>query len=97
MSFLVLIGLSHSTFFFFSSRRRHTRFDCDWSSDVCSSDLSAEGGQVEMRLMTRTDVLCRSKVGGTAILFNLKSTSDPSEKWRLSFSRDQQTDRKSVV
>src|SRR2546430_10573807 len=28
-----------SFFFFFSSRRRHTRFDCDWSSDVCSSDL----------------------------------------------------------
>src|SRR3990167_9142393 len=23
----------------FSIRRRHTRFDCDWSSDVCSSDL----------------------------------------------------------
>src|SRR5260370_30903007 len=28
-----------SVFFFFSSRRRHTRFKCDWSSDVCSSDL----------------------------------------------------------
>src|SRR5260370_36778889 len=28
-----------SLFFFFSSRRRHTRFKCDWSSDVCSSDL----------------------------------------------------------
>src|SRR3989475_6665446 len=28
--------------FFFSSRRRHTRFDCDWSSDVCSSDLNPE-------------------------------------------------------
>src|SRR5256886_13449384 len=26
--------------YFFSSRRRHTRFDCDWSSDVCSSDLT---------------------------------------------------------
>src|SRR6266571_45641 len=26
--------------FFFSSRRRHTRLTCDWSSDVCSSDLS---------------------------------------------------------
>src|SRR2546427_9499316 len=26
-------------FFFFSSRRRHTRFDCDWSSDVYSSDV----------------------------------------------------------
>src|SRR5260221_8761701 len=25
--------------FFFSSRRRHTRSLCDWSSDVCSSDL----------------------------------------------------------
>src|SRR5438034_4428584 len=29
-----------SFFFFFSSRRRHTRSLCDWSSDVCSSDLS---------------------------------------------------------
>src|SRR5438034_2385893 len=28
-------------FFFFSSRRRHTRSLCDWSSDVCSSDLAA--------------------------------------------------------
>src|SRR5262249_56668676 len=27
-------------FFFFSSRRRHTRLVSDWSSDVCSSDLS---------------------------------------------------------
>src|SRR3712207_7662419 len=27
-------------FFFFSSRRRHTRYWRDWSSDVCSSDLS---------------------------------------------------------
>src|SRR5207237_5803407 len=28
--------------FFFSSRRRHTRFKCDWSSEVCSSDLSQD-------------------------------------------------------
>src|SRR5205085_6673206 len=38
---------SFGCFFFFSSRRRHTRFDCDWSSDVCSSDLpvcSVNGG-----------------------------------------------------
>src|SRR6266567_6498854 len=33
-------------FFFFSSRRRHTRFDCDWSSDVCSSDLRRLGRQL---------------------------------------------------
>src|SRR5580692_11856716 len=30
------------SWFFFSSRRRHTRFDCDWSSDVCSSDLGED-------------------------------------------------------
>src|SRR5690606_40581676 len=30
------------TVFFFSSRRRHTRFSRDWSSDVCSSDLAAD-------------------------------------------------------
>src|SRR2546426_9317081 len=29
-------------FFFFSSRRRHTRLQGDWSSDVCSSDLAAQ-------------------------------------------------------
>src|SRR3989475_7216547 len=33
------MSCSFFLFFFFSSRRRHTRFDCDWSSDVCSSDL----------------------------------------------------------
>src|SRR3990167_3793629 len=46
----------------FSSRRRHTRFDCDWSSDVCSSDLArgparqahgrgARGGAEDRRLL----------------------------------------------
>src|SRR5439155_9075645 len=30
-------------FFFFSSRRRHTRWPRDWSSDVCSSDLESNG------------------------------------------------------
>src|SRR5690606_41199391 len=30
-------------YFFFSSRRRHTRFSRDWSSDVCSSDLGGRG------------------------------------------------------
>src|SRR3989449_9911795 len=31
-------------FFFFSSRRRHTRCSRDWSSDVCSSDLAGDEG-----------------------------------------------------
>src|SRR5215510_2094861 len=33
-------------FFFFSSRRRHTRWPRDWSSDVCSSDLAIDGAVV---------------------------------------------------
>src|SRR5690606_38950054 len=35
--------------FFFSSRRRHTRFSRDWSSDVCSSDLGEDGHSREPR------------------------------------------------
>src|SRR5207237_4147540 len=34
--------------FFFSSRRRHTRFKCDWSSDVCSSDLIKQQWEREL-------------------------------------------------
>src|SRR5699024_12133542 len=35
----IVIYFAYSLFFFFSSRRRHTRSKRDWSSDVCSSDL----------------------------------------------------------
>src|SRR2546430_15600200 len=38
--------------FFFSSRRRHTRFDCDWSSDVCSSDLNTH---LHLMKLTKAD------------------------------------------
>src|SRR5215204_5463428 len=46
----------YSFFFFFSSRRRHTRSLCDWSSDVCSSDLvvDAKAGAVPQQL-TQTE------------------------------------------
>src|SRR5690625_7137485 len=37
----MLCGLLVFLLFFFSSRRRHTRWPRDWSSDVCSSDLTA--------------------------------------------------------
>src|SRR4051812_49702889 len=37
--FYLIISVYTFFFFFFSSRRRHTRLTCDWSSDVCSSDL----------------------------------------------------------
>src|SRR2546421_2003553 len=44
-----------SSTFFFSSRRRHTRSDRDWSSDVCSSDLT--GGN-------STDIFHAGSIGG---------------------------------
>src|SRR3954465_12681440 len=40
------------SFFFFSSRRRHTRLSCDWSSDVCSSDHTSE-------LQSHDNLVCR--------------------------------------
>src|SRR6266480_6615804 len=39
--FFFLVIFFFFFFFFFSSRRRHTRLTCDWSSDVCSSDLGS--------------------------------------------------------
>src|SRR5690606_40083257 len=41
--------------FFFSSRRRHTRFSRDWSSDVCSSDLADSSAQQQKRKYCRSD------------------------------------------
>src|SRR2546430_6789702 len=46
----VELACEFRVFFFFSSRRRHTRFDCDWSSDVCSSDLGVEEGPGELEV-----------------------------------------------
>src|SRR5215204_7168065 len=56
-------------FFFFSSRRRHTSSLCDWSSDVCSSDLGpprgrSEGaGEVQKTLPDLIEGLAREHTG----------------------------------
>src|SRR5260370_4376982 len=47
-------GIVSRLLFFFSSRRRHTRFKCDWSSDVCSSDLAQRVGSRLLCLPSRT-------------------------------------------
>src|SRR5262249_60062831 len=47
-------------FFFFSSRRRHTRLVSDWSSDVCSSDLSRISVDVRPRRAQATDSIDRA-------------------------------------
>src|SRR6266481_2421642 len=55
-------SLRKSLYFFYSSRRRHTRWNCDWSSDVCSSDLAQ---QIEGR--TALPVGRRFHLGGTFV------------------------------
>src|SRR5690606_7515542 len=54
-------------FFFFSSRRRHTRFSRDWSSDVCSSDLFKLVGYKEKRVSLAA--------GQTSLTVNLEPSS----------------------
>src|SRR2546430_12862496 len=51
--------------FFVSSRRRHTRFDCDWSSDVCSSDLFHLAAIVSGQAEADTDLGYRVNLDGT--------------------------------
>src|SRR5690625_5434745 len=49
--FSVTVSVMRSRYsFFFSSRRRHTRWPRDWSSDVCSSDLLSGGQQQRVAL-----------------------------------------------
>src|SRR5436309_15215875 len=58
--------------FFFSSRRRHTRFSRDWSSDVCSSDLTF--------INSSTKATSRCCAG----LFVTRSTGKPWKRTRMS-------------
>src|SRR3989440_7160155 len=66
--FVGRVGGSWSYVFFFSSRRRHTRSDRDWSSDVCSSDLRA--GEAPWRLHPVPDrargLQARARIAGPA-------------------------------
>src|SRR5260370_789613 len=55
--------------FFFSSRRRHTRFKCDWSSDVCSSDLRLGAAGIQQDAALRVaDAAVRQKGDGVGAL-----------------------------
>src|ERR1039457_2501041 len=56
-----MLRLVSVLFFFFSSRRRHTRLQGDWSSDVCSSDLPGPYGSDPLHDFTGIDTISRSK------------------------------------
>src|SRR2546421_3562389 len=62
---LVTLVLLQFLFFFFSSRRRHTRSDRDWSSDVCSSDLMG----------FRDDIVVRVRADGEGARVDVRSSS----------------------
>src|SRR5256886_3481128 len=88
--------LSLFFFFFFSSRRRHTRFDCDWSSDVCSSDLSATAGRRAGSGRPRHACLCRTRRGkGCRRLRGSSShgTALPADSPAKFFRRDRKSTR----
>src|SRR5438132_4411107 len=61
-------------FFFFSSRRRHTRSLCDWSSDVCSSDLPC------WFACTRTSMVCPPLTMSETFVLTCSSPSVSSKK-----------------
>src|SRR5262249_56640247 len=58
--------------FFFSSRRRHTRLVSDWSSDVCSSDLSLEPVAAQLAALIEKDVVFADDCVGDGVKKNIK-------------------------
>src|SRR5688572_33471433 len=74
-------------FSFFSSRRRHTRFDCDWSSDVFYSDLEIRHGSSRW---TPTETWCTfgtTKSGFEKAGPRPRNVSGPSELPRAEVRR----------
>src|SRR5437588_9276611 len=91
-------GCSCFCFFFFSSRRRHTRSLCDWSSDVCSSDLrmvelhldnAMEGATRAAALTRRLLAFARAEpllpvaLAPNALIENMLELVDRSEERRV--------------
>src|SRR5256886_10659319 len=97
---LVLVDISEmrhvGIFFFFSSRRRHTRFDCDWSSDVCSSDLNPRKKSI---ICHPSSLLLLAKFLFAAKRHSVAAKAYLISRWtKLCACRDStQSDRKSVV
>src|SRR3712207_6733323 len=67
---------AHRSFFVFSSRRRHTRYLRDWSSDVCSSDLGID--RVRDTLADNTERFARGLPANNALLWGARGMGKSS-------------------
>src|SRR5256885_8270492 len=85
-----------SCFFFFSSRRRHTRLQGDWSSDVCSSDLPTDFAS---RKVTPCAIVISVRPLGLAAAFTkaLKGSGISTDSTQHTGYEHPTLDRKSVV
>src|SRR3712207_8407809 len=84
-------------FFFFSSRRRHTRYWRDWSSDVCSSDLIRAGNYKAIETTAYGD---REMEKAEVITYKGKLNDDANSEVRFTLTDkvlEGFIDRKSVV
>src|SRR5690606_40334193 len=73
-------------FFFFSSRRRHTRFSRDWSSDVCSSDL--ETTRLIQQALDERSTAIDDVTGASALIEKLNLLVDVMHEEQGNAARD---------
>src|SRR5256885_4858492 len=86
----------HCCFFFFSSRRRHTRLQGDWSSDVCSSDLSSTVG-LRAAFSSRLVWSRFLRTSGCSIVVSAAPLTSEASVWLTPLLCSTSRDRKSVV
>src|SRR5690606_41061214 len=85
-------------YFFFSSRRRHTRFSRDWSSDVCSSDLQVASPRYSVRTqgtqatgaVTWTGHLWLSPEGRAALAAAQANVAAARKEWQDAMARSEE-------
>src|SRR5256886_3429312 len=81
-------------FFFFSSRRRHTRFDCDWSSDVCSSDLTFTLGVMMRYLCIHGHFYQPPRENPSLEAIELQDSAYPYHDWNERVSSERSEERR---
>src|SRR3989338_4309212 len=82
----------------FKSRRRHTRWSCDWSSDVCSSDLSMRDGlQAPCRAVKPARFVVLREAWMPAVLVEVGYVTNRTEASRLSSAEYRQAAARAIA